>query len=102
MDGFIRVAEVSEIPPGEGKVCVVDDREIALFHLEGGEVLAVENACPHHQGPLAHGILAGNMITCPLHGLRVDLRSGEVVDDEGRARVYPVRVEQGEVLVGLA
>lgn len=98
--GFIRVAALEELPRGEGKVCRVGESEVALFHLESGEVLALDNTCPHEQGPLAHGILAGDVVTCPLHGLKIDLRSGAAIDDEGRARVYAVRVEDGEVWLG--
>ena len=95
------VARVSDIPKGEGKIFQFQGKEIALFHLESGEILAIENHCPHRGGPLAHGILCGEAVICPLHGWRIDLRSGEVLDEKDRVEVYPVRIERGEIRVSV-
>lgn len=76
----------------------VDGEEIAVFRCTGA-VRAVSNACPHAGGPLADGLVAGDSVTCPLHGRVVDLRTGEVSDCEGAVRVHTVIVEDGGIFL---
>ena len=77
-DGFVRVASVGEIPEGGLKEVRLDDRSIAIFHLEDG-YYAIEDVCTHDGGPLAEGIREGDVIECPRHGARFDLKTGAVL-----------------------
>jgi nitrite reductase/ring-hydroxylating ferredoxin subunit len=70
------VAACSEIPSGSAKVVVAWGRVLALFHVEG-EFFAVDNSCPHRGGPLAEGVIQGTVVTCPWHGWKFDVRTGE-------------------------
>lgn len=92
----VRVARVEDLPPREGRSVSIDGEEIAIFRCDGA-VRAVANACPHAQGPLADGIVAGDTVTCPLHGRGVDLVTGEVSDWETPVRVHAVIVEDGVI-----
>ena len=92
----VRVARVDDLPPREGRSVSIDGDEIAIFRCDGA-VRAVANACPHAQGPLADGIVAGDTVTCPLHGRGVDLVTGEVSDWETPVRVHAVIVEDGVI-----
>ena len=99
---MIRIAQhllpLADIPDGEGRAVGVDAEEIAVFRC-GDAVRAVGNRCPHAGGPLADGILAGDIVACPLHGRRVDLRSGEVDDCDAAVPVYDVEVVDGVVVL---
>ena len=102
--GWIRIAPSDSIPPREGRAVRLGDRHIALFNL-GDRFLAVDNECPHKRGPLADGIVAGGSVVCPLHAWKVDLTTGCVDRPAGTAacvRNYPVRIENGIVLLQLA
>jgi nitrite reductase (NADH) small subunit len=97
----MRVAvPLADLRPDEGRLVVVDGREIALFLTAAGP-RAVDARCPHAGGPLYDGILSGNRVTCPLHLRRVDLDTGEVDDCDGRVRAYPATLAGGEVLLDL-
>lgn len=91
---LLRVARVADLPEREGRSVVVGGEEIAVFRCDSG-IRAVSNACPHAGGPLADGIVAGDTVTCPLHGRAVDLLSGEVTDCATPVRVHPVMVRDG-------
>ena len=44
----------------------------------------------------------GTSVTCPLHNWKIDLASGAAfAPDEGCTNVFPVKVEQGKVLLQL-
>lgn len=71
---------------------------MALFNVGEG-YRAVGNHCPHKQGPLSDGIVAGQSVFCPLHSLKIDLRSGCAPAGSGCVKVYPVRVVGDRVFV---
>jgi nitrite reductase (NADH) small subunit len=106
MNGYrwIRVTAAGNIPLREGRAVRLPDREIALFNL-GDRFLAIENRCPHRQGPLADGIVTGSSVVCPLHAWKVNLERGCVErpssGDGVCVATYPTRVEDGVVAIGL-
>ena len=72
---------------------------IAVFRTAQEEVFAASNTCPHKQGPLAEGIVHGQSVTCPLHNWVFDLNTGEAKGEDGRIDTYPVRIENGRILI---
>lgn len=97
------LANVGDIPPGEGRVFAVDGKQIAVFHTHDGEVLAVQPFCPHRRGPLADGLMGGTTIVCPLHDRVFDLRTGcGLTHEKATIKTYPVTVTDGSIWVQVA
>ena len=48
------------------------DEPVVLFRTDAGKAVALEDRCCHRQAPLSMGKLAGNIVTCPYHGLQFD------------------------------
>jgi nitrite reductase/ring-hydroxylating ferredoxin subunit len=72
-------------------------RTIAIFR-DQGELLAIEDSCPHRGGPLGKGTVAGGAVTCPLHAWSFDLRSGEMRGNPNLCiRTYALAIEADEV-----
>ena len=93
------VADCSTIPQKEGRRVTFHQYDVALFNL-GKEYLAVDNRCPHKQGPLADGIVSGKSVFCPLHNLKISLENGCALSGgQGQVKTYPVKVIQGKVCV---
>jgi nitrite reductase (NADH) small subunit len=102
---WVRVTACDNIPPREGRVAIMEDREIALFNL-GDRFFAIDNRCPHQGGPLSDGIVTGASVVCPLHAWKVNLQTGAVERPAPTAagtcvRVYATRIEDAIVLVEL-
>jgi 3-phenylpropionate/trans-cinnamate dioxygenase ferredoxin subunit len=99
---FVSVAKESDIPEGEVRVVVANGRRVALCRVEG-RLYAVEDVCTHDDGPLGEGRLHGCAIECPRHGARFDVRTGEVLRMPAAypVRTFPVRIEGGDVRVGV-
>jgi nitrite reductase (NADH) small subunit len=96
------VCQVEEIPRLGGRTLRAGQTEIALFRLSDGRVLAVDNRCPHKQGPLAEGIVSGDAVICPLHARKINLETGEVLKpDSGCVKTYAVKLEDGRVFLSL-
>lgn len=68
-----------ELDPERPRLLETPWGPFALFRL-GGEVLATQAFCPHMEGPLFQGTLAGDTITCPWHRWRFSLRSGQRIE----------------------
>jgi len=99
---YVAVASTDEIPSGARKLLEVDGRAIAVFNI-AGTYYCIADVCSHDDGPVAEGELVGTEIECPRHGARFDVRTGKVLSLPAIVDIpsYPVRVEDGSVLVGL-
>ena len=96
----VKVANVDELAPGQAKVIQAANKVLALFNLDG-TFHALDNRCTHVGGPLGEGHVQENVVTCPWHGSRFDITSGQVVGPPARRPVaaYLVQVRDGEVFV---
>ena len=69
---------------------------VSVFNTEES-FYAVYDVCPRKGGPLSDGDVAAATVTCPLHARKIDLKSGEVQNDEGLSCPFPVKVEDCSV-----
>ncbi|WP_411035979.1 non-heme iron oxygenase ferredoxin subunit [Shinella sp. BYT-45] len=99
---WVAVCEEAELAEHAMAAVTVGAHEIALYHLEGGEICATSNICTHGLAYLTEGWLTEEgLIECPLHAGCFDVRTGAGQGDpitEDLA-VYPVRREGGCILV---
>jgi naphthalene 1,2-dioxygenase system ferredoxin subunit len=82
--------------------CEIDRFKIALYEV-GAAVYATADLCTHGGARLSQGYLEEFVIECPLHQGRFDIRTGAVTAPPCKrpVRVFPVRIEGQEVLVGI-
>lgn len=91
----------ASIGPGTGRSVEVGGFRLAIYN-HRGEMRALDDICSHRGANLGAGCLDGDHVMCPLHGWAFDVRTGACSTNPNRpVKVYPVRVENGEVLVGL-
>ena len=91
----VRLIAASEVPEGSSLLFTLPTgEEIALFH-EKGQFYALNNSCPHQGGPLVAGEVEGGAVTCPWHGWRFALKSGECLTGGDSCQTYPVIEEDG-------
>lgn len=58
-----------------------------------GEIVAHATVCPHLGGSLAESEVCSGVVTCPWHGYRFDVRSGESADGRRLHLAPPPRLE---------
>ena len=101
MSSLVKVAEVSDLSPGEGKVVNASGREIALFNVDGA-FYAIGNTCVHRGGPLGEGALEGDVVTCNWHGWKYDVKSGvSPVNPAAKVPCFKVQVQGSDIFVEL-
>jgi 3-phenylpropionate/trans-cinnamate dioxygenase ferredoxin component len=97
---WVEVARSDELPPGSWRSVEVDDTAVVVFNVDG-VFYALEDVCTHDGGVLSGGSFEGTEVTCPRHGARFSVRTGEALSPPAYEPVatFPVRVEQGVVQV---
>ena len=103
MTRFVRAAGMAELEGADGVLgASVEGRSLALYLVEG-EVFATDDLCTHGAARLSEGYLDGDLIECPLHQGQFNVRDGSAVSSPcvEPVKSYPVRVEAGEILVGI-
>lgn len=96
----IKIMSAADLPVQIGKEVRIKDTFIALFRLANGDIRAVENRCPHKNGPLAEGIVSGEFVFCPLHDWKISLQTGEVQKpDDGCIQTYEVQIIDGDIYI---
>lgn len=101
MEEFVRIAELRELREGKGIVRTLDGDNIAIVRL-GESVHAFVNVCSHQHTPLVDkygGRIAGEELTCSMHGWTYNLRTGRCVNESGRLKLLEVKIEDGGVYV---
>ena len=99
--GFVKVADVGELSPGDMKVVEVGEEQILVVNVEGN-IYACDDICSHAYASLSEGDLSGEEVECPLHGSAFNVTTGEVLTPpaDGNLRTFEVRIEGQDVLVG--
>ncbi len=98
MSKFLKVASVSELSAGEGKVVDAEGQSIALFNVDG-TFSAIDNTCTHVGGPLGEGALVDDTVSCPWHGAVFNVKTGACTGGPAASDVksFPVKVEGDDV-----
>ncbi len=78
MSQLEQVATLTELKDAGQLVVEIDDYP-AVLALVDGKVYAFEDTCSHDQQPLGEARVEGREITCPRHGARFDVTTGEAL-----------------------
>lgn len=100
MAELVKAARTDEVPPGQCHLSILKGKEIVLFNIDG-KFFALDNLCTHEEGPLCEGEIEGHEVTCPWHGAKFDIRTGDVLQDPAYEAVarYNVRVSGSHIEV---
>lgn len=99
---FVTVAKTADVKPGMVTYVEIEDYQLAICNVDG-VFYCIENVCTHDGGSLNQGELMGEIIECPRHGGRFNVKSGKAVRMPAVAAVetFPLMVEGDEIKVGL-
>jgi nitrite reductase (NADH) small subunit len=101
------VCDVGRLLPERGVAALVGDRQVAIFLTHDGSVHAVGNVDPiSGAAVLSRGIVGDRggvpTVASPVYKQAFDLVTGRCLDDPAASvPVYPVRVTDGRVQIGL-
>jgi toluene monooxygenase system ferredoxin subunit len=88
---------------GEMREFEHDGHQILVVWPTDGEPRAFQALCLHEGIPLVDGDLDGSVLTCAAHMWEFDANTGEnLMPGLGCLAVYPIRIEDNDVLVDVA
>jgi nitrite reductase/ring-hydroxylating ferredoxin subunit len=127
---FVKMAKEEDLVNGGLMLIEGNGKEAVLCNYEG-KFFAMERRCGHMNAPLEMGTLTGYVLTCPMHSTQFSIITGEALsgpvpdaktkvskDDKAEAvpgylymlmskiraeniKIFPIRVENGWILVDL-
>lgn len=100
-DEYVKTFKLSELPNKKGKQFQLDDdHEIAVFKIYD-KVYAVDNICPHNHVPqMFDGYIDEMYVTCPIHGFKFHLETGEQPTKIGcKLKTYELKIEDDYVYI---
>lgn len=102
MGRFMKTVKIGEIEPGKAMRVEIEGERIALFNVDGS-YYAISDVCTHEEASLSEGSLQGEIVSCPRHGARFNVRTGQVLSLPAilPVAIYPVRVEGSDILISL-
>ena len=97
---FVAVLPDAELEEGEMKRADAGGVPVLLVRVEG-TICALAHTCSHLGGPLSEGKLEGDVVQCPWHGSRFNVRDGNVVDGPATfpQPCFEARVREGQIEV---
>lgn len=103
MAQLLRACSVDDIEEEDVLRFDHEDRTFAIFHGPNGDFFATDGYCTHERAHLGEGIVDEYEIECPLHFGAFDYRTGDptVAPACVKLKTYPVKVEDGTVLIDI-
>lgn len=104
---WVLACHETDIPADGGACVLLRDEQIAVYNFKRrNEWYATQNLCPHKQQmALSRGMIGSSngepKVACPFHKKTFSLQTGACLSgEEYQLKTYPVRIENGNVLIG--
>lgn len=103
MADWHKAAQAADIPEDEPLIVTVGERVLALYRVDE-DVYATSGMCTHEAECLEGGWVEDGTVECPYHSAVFEIATGKAVGgpEANDLPVYPVRLEDGAVMVDLA
>jgi MocE subfamily Rieske [2Fe-2S] domain protein len=102
-EGWLAVCDTAELKPEDVIRFDHDRKTFALYRIASGELFATDGVCTHGNTHLGNGLVTGELIECPKHNGRFNLRDGSPARTpicRGLA-TYPVGERNGRIWLNI-
>lgn len=97
---FVEVASKKDVPLGKMTPVELEGTSILLVNVDG-EYYAIGNKCTHRGCKLSNGSLSREIVKCPCHGSRFNVKTGEVAGGPATKpeQKYEVKTEKDKIQI---
>lgn len=101
LDGWVEACAAEDIDQEDVIRFDHGDRTFAIYRTDKDEYFASDGYCTHEKFHLSNGLVMGNVIECPKHNGRFDVKTGEPKRAPVcvKLKTYPVKIEAGQVFI---
>ena len=99
---FVKLASTNDVKPNSMMRVIVSDKKILLANVNGN-YYAISDVCMHRGCQLSKGKLDGETVTCPCHGSKYDLKTGNFLKGptkKGEPK-YELKVQDKDIMIKL-
>ena len=102
MENYKRIASVNDLNDGEAKKIEIDDKAIALFRIDG-EYFATDDTCTHEKASLSEGEIDNETVTCPHHGARFNIKTGQAMTLPAMfpVKTYQIKIDGNDIMIDI-
>ena len=99
---FYLLCRTNEVSEGELREFVLKEVEILVIK-HAGQMYCLQARCTHAGAPLVEGELKDDVLQCPWHGSRFNIKNGAVIRGPAgkQLRIYSFIIEEDRLLVEL-
>jgi 3-phenylpropionate/trans-cinnamate dioxygenase ferredoxin component len=103
MTSWVKACDKDDVEPEDVFRFDHAGRTFAIYRSESDHWYASDGLCTHEKVHLADGLVMGNIIECPKHNGRFDIRTGEAKGAPVcvNLAMYPVRVDGNAVMIDI-
>ncbi len=103
MADFLPAFPATDLENNTAKAIELAGKKVLVCNADGS-FYAVENRCSHQEAELEGGRIRRCFISCPVHGVRFNLKNGEPMGQLTRVAIptYETRVVDGMIEVAVA
>jgi nitrite reductase/ring-hydroxylating ferredoxin subunit len=96
------LCRTNEVSEGELKEFVIKEVEILVVKYSG-QIYCLQARCTHAGAPLVEGELKDDVLQCPWHGSRFNIKNGSVIRGPAvkQLHMYNYTIEEDRLLVEL-
>lgn len=94
---WVDICGIDDVPVRGSRIVKTGAGCIAVFRTIDNEVYALDDQCPHKNGPLSQGIVHGKSVTCPLHNWVISLETGAAIGEDGGVKTRKTSVRDGRI-----
>ena len=99
---FIKVGKVTDYEIIKTKSYSLLGKKVGVIKRSDGSFYAIEVGCKHQGADLTNGKIENGIATCPRHGWKYDLESGECLNENSpKLRRHDLKIEDGVISISL-
>lgn len=96
---YIKAADVNDFKNQRIKSVTILGRKVGIFKGSDSEFYAIEVGCKHQGADITRGHISGDVATCPRHGWKFNLVTGECLNQNAsKLKKYGLKIE-GDVIM---
>ncbi len=97
---YIEVATVNEFINQRIKTVTILGRKVGIIKGKNSEFYAIEVGCKHQGADITRGHISGDVATCPRHGWKYNLVTGECLNQNtSKLKKYGLKIEGNVIMI---
>lgn len=97
---YIKAANVHEFNNKRIKSVTILGKKVGIIKKGNSDFYAIEVGCRHQGADITRGHISGDVATCPRHGWKFDLVTGECLNhNTSKLKKYGLKIEGDEIMV---